>query len=285
MIEILLASFSVMLASLVGAISVWKTAGAFIERNMRYLVSFSAGVFVMVAWVLAEEVIEVSSTIGSGLLWIFVGVFIIFLFFSLFPTFHHHHDKESCDEDHHSRLDARRILASDALHNIGDGILLTSAFLVSTTLGILTTLSILVHEIIQEISEFFVLRQAGYSTKKALVTNFVVSGSILIGSLGSFFLIDTFHFLEAPIIGIAAGSFIVVVLFDLIPHSIRSSHGKKSYAYHIAWFILGVLLMTGVNSITAGSHVHCTYDDHGSNVDEVGYYDYRHINKDDLHLE
>ena len=56
--------------------------------------------------------------------------------------------------------------------------------------------------------------------------------------------------------GIAAGSFIVVVLFDLIPHSVRHSKRSQTYNLHVLWFVLGMLLMFGINLATHEAHVH-----------------------------
>jgi zinc and cadmium transporter len=266
MIEIILSSFFIMLASLVGVISVWKNFGAFVERNLIFLVSFSAGVFLVLAYQLSYETIEHSETLEDGIIWIFVGAFVIWLLFKLLPGFHHHHDQG--EEEHaHSRIDARKILLSDGLHNIGDGILLAAAFAVNTSLGFLTALSIFIHELVQEVSEFFVLKEAGYSTKKALALNFLVSSTILIGALGSFFLLENFEIFEVPLLGIAAGAFLIVVFHDLIPHSVRTSHHTKRYIKHLTWFLIGVLMMIMLNTFV--SHGHEIHDDEHGVTEEI----------------
>ena len=155
------------------------------------------------------------------------------------------------DGHFHTGLDARRIMASDALHNLGDGILLAASFTVSSSLGVLTVLSVFVHELVQEMSEFFVLKQAGYSTKKALILNFAFSGTILLGALGSFFLLESFEVVEAPLLGFASGAFLVVVFHDLIPHSVRISRQKNLYLSHLVWFLAGALLMFVINIFVA----------------------------------
>lgn len=254
MITILVYSLLIMLASLVGVVVVWRRAGALIERNLRYLVSFSAGVFLIVTYHLSGEVLGHAGSVTGGLAWILAGAVAIFLLFKLLPAFHHHHDKGEEGEHTHSMIDARRILVSDGLHNIGDGILLAGGFVVSPVLGVATAVGIFVHELVQEVSEFFVLRQAGYSTKQALGLNFLFSATILIGSLGSFFLLDKFEALEVPLLGLAAGSFLVVVFHDLIPHSVRTSQHKTHYLKHLLWFLIGLLIMLGINSIVADSH-------------------------------
>jgi len=249
MIEILIASIIIMLASLSGVFFIWKRLGNIIEKKLSFLVSLSAGVFLFVTYLLGEEVFRHSENNFYGFLWIVIGIAIFYGLFKILPTFHHHHDeKEECDHQH-SHIDIRRIMWSDAIHNIGDGILLATSFMASPGIGVITTLSIFVHEFVQETSEFFVLRQAGYKTKKALFLNFLVSTTILIGAVGSYFLFETFEMLEVPLLGIAAGSFLVVVVNDLIPHSIRHSQNKTHYAQHITWFIIGLFLMFFVGRI------------------------------------
>lgn len=252
MIEILLYSFVIMAASLVGVFSIWRKAGHFIERDLSLLVSFSAGVFLVIAYFLGVETVEHSATPLLGLLWIVGGAFAFWLLFKLIPLSHHHHD-EAHEAKPHSRLDIRRIMTGDALHNIGDGVVLAASLAVSSSLAMFAALSIFIHELVQEMSEFFILKQAGFSTKKALTLNFIVSGAILIGSLGGFFLLESFEALEVPLLGLTAGAFSIVVLHDLIPHSIRESKQKKLYSKHLAWFLIGMILMSIVNLLLGHS--------------------------------
>ncbi len=243
--NILLSSVAIMLASLIGAISVWQRLGSVIEKNLHYLVSFSAGVFLLIAYELGYE--------AEWSVWIVIGAIASLLLFKLLPDFHHHHDGEVADHGH-SRLDARRIIASDAIHNVGDGILLAASFSVSVALGLATTLSVFIHEIIQEISEFFVLKQAGFDTRKALILNFLTSSTILIGAIGGYFLLDKFEAIEHPLLGITAGAFFVIVLHDLIPHSISSMKSKKHVLKHAFWFVLGAILISIASAIIPHLH-------------------------------
>ena len=219
-----------MLASLIGAVAVWNRLGSLIERNLHYLVSFSAGVFLFIAYGLAQE--------AKWNAWILVGAATSLLLFKLLPDFHHHHDSEH-DDHSHSSIDARRVVVSDSIHNIGDGVLLVAAFSISTALGFATTLSIFIHEVIQEISEFFVLKQAGFATKKALIINFLTSSTILIGAIGGYFLLEKFEAIEHPLLGVTAGAFLIIVIHDLIPHSVKSIKSKRHASQHIFWFFLG----------------------------------------------
>ena len=247
--EVIFFSLVVMLASLSGLLIIWTSIGSFLTRNLRFLVSFSAGVFLVLAYGLSAETLELAPSLFEGIVWIVLGVVGTWGLFKIVPSFHHHHDKR-VEGENEVCLDPRRILFGDAIHNIVDGILLAASFAVSMSLGILTVISVFVHELVQETSEFFVLKESGLSTTRALTVNFLVSATILIGSLGSFFLLRQFEALEVVFLGFAAGSFLLVVFYDLIPHSIRTSQEQKQYSKHALWFMLGIFLMLSVTSLS-----------------------------------
>lgn len=253
MLEIILYSLLIMTSSLVGVFSVWKNFGSIMEKNLHYLVSFSAGIFLVIAYNLIIETTHYTEKLQYSVFWILVGVVLIWTIFKFLPQFHQH-DQIEKDKEH--RLDPRKIVFSDAIHNIGDGILLATSFVVSSTFGVLTALSIFIHELIQEISEFFILRESGYSTKKSLKINFAASSTILIGSIGSYFLLETFEIIELPLLGIAAGTFLVVVLQDLIPHSLKHSISTKHFFKHLVWFAIGILIMFLISSNLEHTHEH-----------------------------
>ncbi len=275
MIYVIFASVAIMLVSLAGVFSVWKRAGQIIERNTSFLVSFAAGVFLIVSYNLAMEVLEHGESILESLIWIGVGVFGILVFFRILPHFHHHHD-ENEEEHAHSQIDVRRILIGDGVHNIGDGILIAASFAVSPVVGFIATFSVFVHELVQEVSEFFVLRQAGMSVRKALSINFVVSSTILIGALGGFIFLETFEAIEMPLLGIAAGSFFVVVIYDLIPHSVRNSRGKTHHLKHIVWFFAGVAMMFFLGTIFGHGHGDDDHDHDRNHLEE-----FHHVDEDE----
>lgn len=253
MLYLFLAALGVMTASLGGVIGLWRGAGVFIEKNLKFLVSLSAGVFLVVAAQIAWETFEHSGSAVAAGFWIAAGGLGTLGLFRLFPAFHHHHD-EGAEAHPHSRLDIKRIIVGDAIHNVADGILLAGAFAVGPALGLVTATSIFFHELIQEISEFFVMKQAGYTIRRALVINFAVSATILVGAGGAFFLVERFVSFEAPLLGIAAGVFFLVVFFDLIPHSVRHSERPIQHLTHLLCFLLGVGLMAAVLGLTPHAH-------------------------------
>ncbi|MFX6303998.1 ZIP family metal transporter, partial [Acinetobacter baumannii] len=63
------------------------------------------------------------------------------------------------------------VLVGDSLHNFADGILIAAAFLASPQVGLVTALAITAHEIPQEVGDFMVLLNAGFSRQRALFYN------------------------------------------------------------------------------------------------------------------
>ncbi len=252
MFEILTASVLVMLVSLSGKLITIRQVGPFFQRNLHFLVSFAAGVIFVVMYRLVAEIVEHTGSLVGGLPWILVGGLVVFTAFRYLPHFHHHHDA-SAKGHTHSRIDASRILFSDGIHNVGDGVVIVTSFAASPLLGIVSTVSIMVHEMLQEISEFFVLREAGLSTRKALMYNLLTSSTILVGALGGFFLLERFEALEIPLLGFAAGSYLIVVFHDLIPHSLGMANEHGHHLKHALFFVAGIALM-GLFVVLLPSH-------------------------------
>lgn len=236
----LLAAFAVMLVSLSGKLLTWRGVGPLIERNLHFFVSFASGVLLIVTLGLSQEIVEHAGSLTAGLPWIAIGAVVVLIAFRYIPQFHHHHES---GHHAHSKIDANRIIASDALHNVTDGAVITLAFAAAPALGIVTTVSIMVHEMLQEISEFFVLREAGLSVRRALTVNFLSSAAILVGVFASYYLLEQFEAIEIPLLGLAAGSYLVVVFHDLIPHAIETAFDRRHVLRHLFFFLLGLGLM------------------------------------------
>lgn len=63
-------------------------------------------------------------------------------------------------------------LAADFTHNFTDGLAIGASFLAGKSIGIVTTLTIFLHEIPHEIGDFAILLQSGCSKKKVCYLNF-----------------------------------------------------------------------------------------------------------------
>ena len=247
-----LGAFVIMLVSLSGVLFVWKRAGNWLEENLHYLISFSAGVFLLLAINVAIESVEFTGSAWLSLAALAVGIFLTWGVQLLFPETHHHHEKHHTHR--HSKAGARRIMFGDAAHNIADGILLVPAFVVDTRLGLAVLIGVLVHEFAQEISEFIVYKEAGYSTARALFLNFLVSATILIGiALGA--LLTSYDSLVGLLLALSAGSFFFVVGYDLVPNSLRKAEGsRRSITTAVLLMLVGVAAMYALGQLVPEGH-------------------------------
>ena len=73
-------------------------------------------------------------------------------------------------------------LAADFTHNFTDGLAIGASFLVSRNLGIITTLTILLHEVPHEIGDFAILVQSGCNKRKVSAICNTVLRSFFIGT-------------------------------------------------------------------------------------------------------
>ena len=242
----LVAGLCIMGASLFGVLFTTSFARRFLETRLSFLVSFSSGVFLVTASALALEVFEIfTGGVVFGITFILVGYGLAWVVELLIPESHHHHDPHQHDGHAHDKVGARKLLIGDGIHNIGDGIMLAPAFLVSPTLGLAVTVSVFIHETLQGISEFFVLKQAGYSSARAISLNFLTNGTILVGIVLSYFALASQGF-EGILLALSCGFFIHVVVHDLLPRP--SAHENvQQFFYHVIVVAVGLVLMALVS--------------------------------------
>ena len=114
------------------------------------------------------------------------------------------------------------LLGSDALHNIGDGMAIAAAFLVSVRLGVFTAAAVLVHELPEEIADYALLRAAGMTRRTALAGLAVVQLTAGIGAIGTLAAASLLARASGPILAVAAGLFVYISAFDLVPELVRA---------------------------------------------------------------
>merc|ERR1712107_564204 len=72
-------------------------------------------------------------------------------------------------------------LAADCFHNFTDGLAIGASFLAGDSIGMITTLSILFHEIPHEIGDFAILIQSGVPRGKAIALQLLTAVGAITG--------------------------------------------------------------------------------------------------------
>ena len=206
-----------------GVLSVCAAALALFLRAawIHSLVSYAIGALLGAAFL---EVIPHAFEHGdphSAALSILFGILVFFLLEKLLLWRHSHDEHEVAHlaggaVHDHGRSGAL-IVAGDTIHNFLDGILIAAAFLQSTQLGIITALAIVAHEITQEVGDFVILLNSGYSRTKAFCLNVFSSGATVVGGVLGYFVLQVLEGWTPILLGIVAASMIYVAVADLIP--------------------------------------------------------------------
>lgn len=238
----ILFSFLSSLPSLIAGFIFKNIQDLTLQRYGRLFISFATGTLLGVVFLdIIPELIKENSE-QQGILFSQIILLGFLLFFALERGFvwHHHHHNIKCKDCLIPR--AKIIILADSLHNFIDGIIIAASFLVDIKIGLLVSLSVILHEIPQEISDFSILRSTGLSWFKAIFYNFLSALFSLFGTISGYFMLKDIEFLPNYFLAIAGGGFLFIAASDLLPEI------KKDQSSHIdiAPFIIiliGIIIM------------------------------------------
>ncbi len=204
-----------------GLLSVGAAAFALVLRAswIPMLVSFAIGTLLGAAFLEVVPHAFESGDAHQAASAILGGILGFFLLEKLL-LWRHSHDHGEAAQPHHHHEHSRAgllIVVGDTVHNFVDGILIAAAFLQSPELGLVTAVAIVAHEIPQEVGDFLVLLNSGYSKAKAFAMNLLSSAGTLVGGVVGYFTLAGFENWEPTLLGVVAASMLYVAVADLIP--------------------------------------------------------------------
>lgn len=251
---ILLSTFLGATLSVLGASLVLLLPKKVISKALPFSVSFATGALLSVSFggLIPHALEEVGPESFHALsLTILAGLMTFFVLEKLVLWRHCHHDDCEGHIDVHadsSKSAGTLILVGDSVHNFVDGILIAAAFMTDINLGLVTVLAVTTHEIPQEIGDFAILLQSGFSRKKAIIYNIISSLATLLGGLLAYFWLADFEHLLPYVLAFAAASFIYIAVADLIP----TLHKRVSLAAAVEQIVLmlfGIFLIGWLHSL------------------------------------
>lgn len=246
--QIIFASAVVSAISFVGIFSVYRKPNV-TRHTMKLIISLAAGSLLAVSFLdLIPEAIEHNGNAKPILLTILASFLV---FFILEKYWHWHHCRCVDCKPNDPRLKNNIIytnLIGDGIHNLTDGFLIATAFMLDTTTGIIATLVVILHEIPQEISDFGILLYAGLSKAKAVFFNFLFALTAMVGGIAFYFFGQAFSNFIPFMAAFAAGNFIYLATADLIPE-LHHEDNPKRVLLHTMWLLIGVLVIFLLNLI------------------------------------
>ncbi len=230
--------------SLLGSIGAIVLAGLFLlfpEKTRRILIpcliSYATGTLLGAAFLglipHALAHIPASTALGTVL----IGIVLFFILEKLVVWRHCHN--QHCEV--HSTA-GPLLLVGDAFHNFVDGVIIAAAFVASLPLGIATSLSVIAHEIPQEVGDLAILLESGYSRELALAYNVLSSLSTLPGAVLAYLALQGISKVTPYIMALSAASFIYIAIADLVPNLHRHTGLGSSLCQLI-------LMLAGIGTI------------------------------------
>ena len=230
---------SILLATTIGGVLSISAAAVFsfalLSKMVERMVSLSVGIMLSTSLLHAlPEAFESGADPRSLFATLLAGLLAFFMLekFAILRHSHHHEG----DGHHHAHGHDKReagtagwmILLGDGMHNFTDGILIAAAFLANPELGIVTGLAIIAHEIPQEIGDFIVLLNAGFSRTRAYLFNLLCSLMAVAGGLLGYFTLDRASGLIPYVLVFASSGFLYIAVSDLMPQMQRRATVRES---------------------------------------------------------
>lgn len=150
-----------------------------------------------------------------------------------------HKEKE---EEKEVKVSAYLNLAADCTHNFTDGLAIGASFLVSRNVGLITTLTIFLHEIPHEIGDFAILIQSGCTKRKAMMLQLVTAVGAFAGCICGLLAEGMGTAASSWILPFTAGGFIYIATVSVIPELLEESKLVQSFKEILA-LLVGVFLM------------------------------------------
>jgi zinc and cadmium transporter len=211
-----------------------------------WLVSYAVGTLLGVALLvlLPEALAHLSARTVLGSL---LGGIMLFFLLEKLVLWRHCHTHEC--EAH--GMAAPMVIIGDAFHNFLDGVVIGTAVRTSIPLGVSTALAVATHEIPQELGDFAILLNAGYTRRKALLLNLLSGVTAVLGAVLAVLALDWVPQISQYVLSIAAAGFLYVAMADLIPDLHRGRIDAKTFR-QLALAIAGIGTVVGLNAFAGG---------------------------------
>jgi len=242
----------VLATGLGGVLSVLVAAAltlAVLSKVVHHLVSLSAGV--LLATALLDILPEAFSAKAppQALFATLLGGLLFFFLLEKAELYRHSHHHEGDEHHHHHGFDRQQagrggwsVILGDGIHNFCDGVIVAAAFLADTRIGMVTALAIIAHEIPQEVGDYIVLLNAGFSRARALFFNAVSGLAAVVGGVVGYYVVGPWQGYFPYLLVVASSSFIYVAVADLIPQ-LQHRLTLKETAAQLFWLGIGLAIV------------------------------------------
>ncbi|XP_011874981.1 PREDICTED: zinc transporter ZIP13 homolog [Vollenhovia emeryi] len=136
-------------------------------------------------------------------------------------------------------------LLMNFLDNFTHGLSVGGSFLISFRVGVLSTFTILVHEIPHEVGDFAILLRSGFSRWDAARAQLITAGGGIVGALAAVSFSGSLEERTSWILPLTAGGFIHIGLVTILPDLLKETNTKESVK-QLGALLLGVIIMAAL---------------------------------------
>ena len=136
-------------------------------------------------------------------------------------------------------------LLMNFLDNFTHGLSVGGSFLISFRVGVLSTFTILVHEIPHEVGDFAILLRSGFSRWDAARAQLITASGGIVGALAAVFFSSGLEKRTSWILPLTAGGFIHIGLVTILPDLLKETNTKESLKQFGA-LLFGVIVMAAL---------------------------------------
>lgn len=153
-------------------------------------------------------------------------------------------EAKKADDEGEVEISGYLNLAADFAHNFTDGLAIGASYLAGNSIGIVTTITILLHEVPHEIGDFAILIKSGCSRRKAMLLQLVTALGALAGTALALLGAGSSDDSSAPwVLPFTAGGFIYIATVSVLPELLEESTKLKQSLKEIVALLTGVALM------------------------------------------
>ncbi len=237
----------------IAAVVAYRESARWISRVVSYAVGALLGAVFLD---LLPHLFENNPSPGTTAALLLAGILVFFLLEKMLLWRHHHHHGGEDESEHgHGEHDHGRsgwmIVFGDAFHNYTDGVIIAGAFLADTRLGISTALAIIAHEIPQEIGDFLILLNSGFTKRKALWLNALSALATVVGALLGYAMLSEARDWLPGLLAIAAAGMIYVAVADLMP-GLHKKAALRETGLQVFFILAGVGSIALIHELVGG---------------------------------
>ncbi|MCJ8735562.1 hypothetical protein PDJAM_G00248530 [Pangasius djambal] len=151
--------------------------------------------------------------------------------------------KKAKEESSDIKVSGYLNLAADFTHNFTDGLAIGASFLVSPAVGVVTTITILLHEVPHEIGDFAILVQSGCTKRKAMCLQLLTAIGALAGTACSLLAEGVGAAATAWILPFTAGGFVYIATVTVLPELLSGRSSVAQSVLEVAAMLFGVGMM------------------------------------------